>query len=170
MSAFTSLRALAVSGLIGSLVFAAAQAASPTTPEQRAEMIQLVEKLETTPYTADGQDVRAKVLTWLIDAPDVSVTVCTYLLGDPDAFDGDDGGILSTQLMFSEARFILEHADQATNDHAVHVAGVEGVLRTYASMQSSKRTLKLAPMDKLVKIKADGKLDDYVKKTMERCN
>ena len=76
MSAFTSLRVLALSGLVGIFAFAAAQAASPTTPEQRTEMIGLVEKLETAPYSADGPAAREKVYTWLVDAPDVSVTVC----------------------------------------------------------------------------------------------
>jgi hypothetical protein len=134
-------------------------------------MIRSIGTLESHPYGSDAEAARGEALRWIIDAPDVSVTVCTALLVDFDKLSkDDDGGILATQLTLSEARFILEHQDQAANEHAVHSAGVEAVLRTYAAMKSEKRELKLAPMEKLSQIKVDGKLDEFITKSMDRCN
>src|SRR5262245_23397540 len=113
MPRFSPLRALFFAGVAGMLTFAAARAAAPTTPEQRAEMIGLVAKLESAPYAKDASDTRGKVMAWLIEAPDVSVTLCPALLIDPDALAGEDGEALASQLMFSEARFLLENTDQA---------------------------------------------------------
>src|SRR5262245_35636118 len=159
MSRFSSARTLAVAGLAGLFTFVAARAAAPTTPQQRAEMIGLVAKLESAPYAADASDTRGKVMTWLYEAPDVSVTVCPALLVDPDSLSGEEGEALVSQLMFAEARFLLEHTDQPVSEKAVHRAGVEGVLRTYAAMKAGKPGLQIPALEKLGKIHADGKID-----------
>src|SRR5262245_13774207 len=90
-----------------------AVAAEPTSPAQRAEMIRLINGLESRPYGADADNSRKVVMDWLTDAPDVTVNVCGALLGNIDDLEGakDDPGLL-LQLMFAEARFILEHPEQ----------------------------------------------------------
>ena len=158
--------------LVGLLVFGAtAIAAAPTSPEQRAEMIRLINQIEATPYGADADDARRAVLEWLTEAPDVEVNVCGALLVDLAALEKekDDPGLL-LQLMFSEARFILENPAQAANAQAVHTAGVEGVLKFYAAMQAAKPGLKIAPIEKIARAKADGKLDEFVTRAVGKCN
>ena len=159
--------------IAGGLACAAqsALAQEPTSAAKRAELIKTIDSLEARPYASDAEAARGDTMRWLIDAPDVSVTACSALLVNFDKLDDDsDGSALAMQLMLSEARFILEHPDQAADDHAVHTAGVEGVLRTYAAMKSEKNGLKLAPIEQLAKIKADGKLPEFVTKTTDRCN
>jgi len=146
-----------------------ASAATPTSPETRAEMIRLIDALEKQPYDPAVRDTAGKVMTWLVEAPDVSVTVCTALLIDLDQLEQDGGEILSVQLPFAEARYILENPSKAEDEHGVHVAGVEGVLRTYVAMKSAQPDLKIRPMEKLVKIQSEKKLDAFVTSALEKC-
>ena len=132
-------------------------------------MIKLIGELEKNPYGRDSKANAAEVLTWLIDAPDVSVTVCTALLVDPERLEGIEGSSLAGQLMFEEARFILENPGKAQDAQSVHLAGVEGVLRTYAAMKVETKDLALEPIEKLIRMKADGKLAAFVGKVTEKC-
>lgn len=141
----------------------------PTSPETKQRMIQLIATLETAPYVDDAKDYRREVLEWLADAPDVSVVLCAEMLGDVEQLKGDDGAILVGQLAFSQARFILEHPAQANDKHAVNVAGVDGVLRTYVAMQQAKPGLKYDALDKLIQLEADEKLDAYVDQALKKC-
>lgn len=148
---------------------ATATATKDTPAETKAIMIQLINQLERDPFLKDGKSVRGEVLSWLTDAPDVSVNVCTHVLGDISKIKGDDGGTLVVQLMFSEAKFILEHPDKATDQHAINVAGIEGVLKTYASMQASKPKLSIREFDQLSKMKTSGQLSAEVEKRLTKC-
>jgi hypothetical protein len=162
----TPLACVIVSGMLSAL----ASAATPASPETRAEMISRIDALEKRPYDPAARDARGTVMTWLIDAPDVSVTICSALLGDLDELDKDGGELFATQLPFSEARFILENPSKADDELAVHVAGVEGMLRTYANMKASKPDLKIRHLEKLLKVQIEGKLDAFVKDAMEKCH
>jgi hypothetical protein len=164
---FLVLLALSTSGLCAGT----AVAAEPTSSAQRAEMIRLINGLEKKPYGPDADNSRKVVMDWLTEAPDVTVNVCGALLGDIDDLEGekDDPGLL-LQLMFAEARLILEHPEQAGDDKAVHTAGVEGVLAFYAAMKAEKPGVKIAPIEKIAKARADGKLPEFIDKAIAKCN
>ena len=141
----------------------------PTSPEVKARMIRLIGQLESDPYAKDGKDIRREVLVWLIDAPDVTVGICTNVLGDIKKLKGDDGATLTTQLAFSQAKYILEHPDKAADKHAVNIAGVEGVLRTYEAMKRAKPKVKFAPMEQLLQLQSNGGLDAFVDSGLAQC-
>jgi hypothetical protein len=132
-------------------------------------MIRLIGQLESDPYAKDGKDIRREVLVWLIDAPDVTVGICTNVLGDIKKLKGDDGATLTTQLAFSQAKYILEHPDKAADKHAVNIAGVEGVLRTYDAMKRAKPKVKFAPMEQLLQLQSNGGLDAFVDSGLAQC-
>jgi hypothetical protein len=148
-----------------------AVAAEPTSPGQRAEMIHLINGLETRPYGPEADNSRKAVMEWLTDAPDVSVTICGALLGDIEKLENekDDPGLL-LQLLFAEARFILEHPDQSKDEHAVHLAGVDGALVFYSAMKAERPAVRIDMIEKIVRVKSDGKLSDHVRKAMDKCN
>jgi len=147
-----------------------AWSAEPTSPETRAEMIQLIDILEKHPNDPDARANRGKVMTWLTAAPDVTVTICGDLLGDASKYTKDQSGDFLIQLAFSEAKFILENPARANDDHAVHLAGVEGMLRTYASMKADDPKLKIAPLETLGQMQAEQKLAEHVSKAMKKCD
>jgi hypothetical protein len=157
--------------LVAFLCIAPAFAQEPTSPEKKAEMIRLVDSLEARPYGVDADNSRKAVMAWLTDAPDVTVTVCSALLGDVDKLEGekDDPGLL-LQLMFAEARFILQHPDQAQDEKAVHTAGVRGALAFYDSMKKARPAVRIATLEKISKANADGKLADFVSSAVAKCN
>jgi hypothetical protein len=164
----------AVGALIVALVavsssYVVAGQRQPTSPEVKARMIQLIGTLEADPYNKDAKDYRREVLLWLTDAPDVTVELCASLLGDVKKLKGDDGAALVGQLAFSEAKYILEHPDKANDRHAVSAAGIDGVLRTYVAMKQAKPKLQFEPMEKLLQVEADEKLDEYTENALKNC-
>lgn len=144
-------------------------AAEPTSPQTRAEMIRLVETLEQQPHHPEGREMRRKVLTWLTEAPDVSVTICEQLLGIKDIDPGGPSGELLLQAPFAEAKFILENPDKANDIEAVHLAGVESALRTYAAMKAEDPKLEIPAMEKLAKLQAEQKLPEHVSRISKKC-
>jgi len=144
--------------------------AEPTSPETRAEMIQLIDILEKHPNDPDARAARGKVMTWLTSAPDVTVKMCGDLLGDASKYTKDQSGDFLIQLAFSEAKFILENPASAKDDQAVHMAGVEGMLRTYASMKADNPKLKIVPLETLAQMQAEAKLPEHVAKAIKKCD
>jgi hypothetical protein len=146
-------------------------AQEPTSSEKKAEMIRRVDSLEVHPYGNDADGSRKAVMEWLTDAPDVTVTVCGALLGDVEKLEGekDDPGLL-LQLMFAEARFILQHPEQAQDEKAVHTAGLKGALAFYDAMKKERPGVKFATIERIAKANADGKLDDLVSTAIKKCN
>jgi hypothetical protein len=145
-------------------------AAEPTSPETRAEMIRLIDNLEKYPNDWQAGGARTKVYKWLSDAPDVSVNVCAYLLGDMNRYKDDEGGDMLMAVMFAEARYLLENPDKKTDDHEVHLAGLEGALRTYAAMKSDNPKFLIPPMENLVKLQREQKLSEHVSKGVAKCS
>ena len=157
---------VALSAFAATPVPAAAQETSAAT---KARMIQLIGVLESNPFIKDGKEIRGEVMTWLTEAPDVAVMLCPEVLGDFREIDDDESATLLAQMMFSEARFILENPDKATDQHAINVAGVEGVLRTYAAMKARKRKLALPQFERLVMLQASGQLGAAVDEGLAKC-
>ena len=73
------------------------------------------------------------------------------------------------QLTFSEAKFIIEHPDQANDDYQVYLAGVEGVLRTYQNIKKAKPKVKMEPLEELLVKQQAGQLGEFVRNAMAGC-
>lgn len=140
-----------------------------TPAATKTRMIQLIGMLESDPFLKDGKEVRGEIMSWLVEAPDVTVKICPNVLGDVRKIKGNEGRILVVQLGFSEAKFILENPDKATDQHAINVAGVEGVLRTYAAMKTTKPKLAIPEIDRLVKLQESGQLGAAVDEGLAKC-
>ena len=147
-----------------------ALAAQQTSPETRAEMIRLIDTLEKHPNDPNAREMRGKVLSWLADAPDVTVTMCDKFLGIEKFNPDEAGGELVLQQPFAEAKFMLENPDKASDEMAVHLAGVEGALRTYAVMKAEDPKLVIPAMESLVKLQAQQKLPEYIAQAIEKCS
>lgn len=162
-------RALLIVALSAASTTRAAAAGEVTPTETKVRMIQLIGELESDPFATNSEEIRGEVMSWLTDAPDVTVKVCARVLGDIDKIKGDEGETLVVQLVFSEAKFILEHPDKATDQRAINVAGVEGVLKTYAAMKIAKPKLAIREFDQLVKLQASGQLGAAIDTGLAEC-
>jgi hypothetical protein len=86
-----------------------------------------------------------------------------------DSLKGDYDSELVGQLAYSQAKFIIENPGKAQDGAAVHLAGVEGVLRTWQAIRALKPKAKFALMDELLEKQRAGTLAEYVKAGMAGC-
>ena len=140
-----------------------------STPEQRKRAVEMATFLETNPLAKEAKDVRSALLFFLIQAPDTTVTLCSNVLGDSNRLKGDYESELVGQLAFSQAKFVIENPDKATDEVAVQLAGVEGVLRTWQAIKTAKPKAKFPLMDELLQKQQEGTLAEYVKTAMTGC-
>ena len=125
--------------------------------------------LETNPFAKEAKDYRASLLYFLAEVPDITVTLCTNIFGEPKQFKGDYDAELTGQTAYSQGKFIVENPDKATDETAVYVAGVEGVLRTWESIKKEKPKAKFKLMDELLEKQKAGTLAEYVKTNSAKC-
>jgi hypothetical protein len=144
------------------VVSASAQKRGPSTPEERAQTVRLARALETDPLNDSARPARAWLITFLTDVPDVNVTICTDLFGPLLKTKKDYAPELVTQPMFSEAAFIIEHPDKANDETAVHIAGVEGMLKAYESILKAKPKAHHQFLDDLIVKRDKGELASFV--------
>ena len=142
----------------------------PSTPEQRKAAVEMMTFLETSPLAKEAKDYRTKLFTFLVAVPDITVTLCPSVLGEEKRRKGDyDSELVTFQLMFSQAKFVIENPDKAQDDAAVYLAGVEGVLRTWEAIKTAKPKAKFPLMDELLHKRQAGTLADHVKTGMSGC-
>lgn len=151
------------------LVKGFAQERGPSTPEERKRAVEIATLLENDPLNKNAKDLSRVLLMWLIAVPDISVTLCLGMLGEHSKIKGDYASTITTQLGFSQAKFIIEHPEQAKDAHQVHLAGVEGVLKTYQNIKAAKPKVKMDPLEQLLVKQQAGQLSDFVKEAMEGC-
>lgn len=143
------------------------QKRGPSTAEERQRAIELATKLEDEPLSKDAKQYRSELALWLAEVPDISVSLCSDVLGNTKSMKGEYSNELVGQLLYSQAKFVLENPDKAQDDFKVYVAGVEGVLRTYKALRKAKPKIKFDLLEDLLQRQEDGLLSDYVKAQMD---
>ena len=147
-----------------------AQQGAPSTPEQRKQVVEMVTFLETSPLAKEAKGYRMKLFGFLAAVPDISVKLCTNVLGESKRLKGDySDDLVSFQLMFSQAKFLIENPDKAQDDAAVYLAAVEGVLRTWEAIKVEKPKAKFPLMDELLQKRQAGTLAEHVKAATSGC-
>ena len=154
---------------LSSLNVTFAQRRGPSTPEERKRAVEIATLLENDPLNKDEKALSRELLIWLIEVPDIHVKICTNVLGDYKKIKGDYSPTITAQLTFSEAKFIIEHPEQASDDYQVYLAGTEGVLRTYQNIKLAKPKVKMEPLEQLLVKQQAGQLPDFVKSAMDGC-
>ncbi|MFL6253407.1 MAG: hypothetical protein ACJ74T_00140 [Pyrinomonadaceae bacterium] len=146
---------------------AAAQKRGPSTPEERAQTVRLAHALESDPLNDSAKQARSWLIVFLTEVPDVNITICTNLLGDLLSTKKNYAPELVTQPMFSEAAYIIEHPEKASDQMAVHLAGVEGALRAYEAILKAKPKAHHQFLDELIVKRDKGELAAYVEETVK---
>jgi hypothetical protein len=153
------------------LVTISCQAQKASTPEDRAQAVKIARLLETDPFHKEAKKARQWLTVWLIEVPDISVELCGSYLGPTGSSDKNYSGDIFTQMAFASAAFIIEHSDQANDRIAVNLAGVEGALKIYESILTTKPKAKSDFLDGLVAKRNKGELRAYVEEvTIAKCN
>jgi hypothetical protein len=135
----------------------------PSTLEEREKALADIDDLEKNPLGPDAIGERRWLTIWLIEVPDIHVGFCTDLIPGRPKGEKNDIALISTQMMFSGARYAIKHPETTSNDIAQYEAGVEGMLRMYEVLVQQKPADRLRGLDELLQKRADGTLSDYVK-------
>lgn len=149
---------------------ARAQDRSPSTAAERKRAVEIATLLENDPFNKDAKALSSELLFFLIQAPDINVHICTNVLGDYKKIKGDYSPIITSQLTFSQARFVIEHPEQADDRYQEYLAGVEGVLRTYQKIKLAKPKARIDPLEELLVKQQAGQLGEFVKTAMAGCS
>src|ERR1700722_20647806 len=171
-----SVRTIAIAlVLLGSSLVRAAHAQQPqhergpSTSEERARAVKVAHDLEDDPLAKDAKEQRAWVIKWIVEIPDITVNVCFDYFGKlPDPPRGHSTEI-TNQMVISSAAFMIEHPDKAKDEQAVALSGLLGAIKAYQSIVKQESASRWGQMDKLVLMREQGKLDEYVSDTRRKC-
>ena len=140
----------------------------PSTPEERARAVDLVEFLESRPTAPEAREARKWLVSWLAEVPDLTVTVCLDPLGSSRDLEGVPAD-LTFQQVFSQAAFLIRILEAKGGSVEAYVAGVEGALRAYEAMRESDAVHELKVFEELKRERAAGKLVKVVEKRVKKC-
>src|SRR5580700_10047439 len=170
-----SIRAIVIATLLVGLVVTRAALAQqppqrgPSTAEERARAVKVAHELEDDPLAKDAKDNREWVVQWIVDIPDITVNVCFDYFGKmPNPPKGHSKEIVR-QMIISSAAFMIEHPDKAKDEQAVATAGLLGSLKAYQAILKGDPDARWPYVDKIVQMRDQGKLDDFVSDTRRKC-
>lgn len=149
-------------------VAASQQKHPPSTPEERQRFIAIAHKLEQSPLDPSLRKDREWGLLWLIQVPDITVNMCTAALGKFYDEKSKYSPEMTAQLTFSMGAFVIEHPDQASDQLAQYMAGVEGALNAYKAIVQVHTDAKSKELDRMLAMESRGELSDYVKESTQK--
>ena len=134
----------------------------PSTPEERDTAVKAAHLLETDPFHKDAKKIRQWFTVWLIEVPDIHIELCGAYLGPVLGSNKNYSSEIFSQMMFSSAAYMIEHPDQANDQVAVNLAGLEGALKAYQSILKVKPKARWEFLDDLIARQDKGDLRAYV--------
>ena len=167
-----SIRAIVIAAfLLGFCVVwpARAQHRGPSPPAERARAVKVAHELEDDPLGKNAKDDRDWVIQWIVDIPDITVNVCDEYFGKLPGSNRGHSQEISNQMIVSSAAFMIEHADKSKDEQAVATAGLLGALKAYQSILKREPDARWPYLDKIVLMRDQGKLDDYISDTRRKC-
>ncbi len=147
----------------------ATYARGPSTAEERAQALKLVQLLETQPLDPPAKEARQWLTMWLIEVPDINIKLCTGVLSGFQKRTDNYSAEIFTQKMFSQAAFIIKNPDKANDTFACEKAGVEGALNAYQAILKEKPSARWQFLDDLLQKRDKGELDKEIKESLKKC-
>lgn len=146
-----------------STLSARVSAQATSTPEERAQWIEVTHQLESAPLD-EGVNQRAEAaFKRLSEVHDVHVLLCPALLSEFNGMKYAFAHTITRQYMMASGAFQIENPDKAADGKATALAAVESVLKTYQSILKQKPQAKAKLLDDLLKKQGQGKLNDALK-------
>jgi hypothetical protein len=169
---FHAIRAVAIAILLLGLLTlrtGGAQFRGPSTAEERARAVKVAHHLEDDPLAKDAKDQRDWVMQWIIEIPDITVDACPDYFGEIPQPPRGHSIEITQQMIISSAAFMIEHPDKAKDEQAVALSGLLGALKSYQAILKQNSGSRWPYLDKLILMRDQGKLDDYVADTLKKC-
>jgi hypothetical protein len=155
--------------LVAVTSLSAQQKRGPSTPEERAKAVQFARELENNPLGPQAKSEREWLLRWVMEVPDITVAFCPQILGTELSDKQPYGTEIRTQLMFSQAAFLIENPDKSKDDLAIQTAGLNGSLKVYERILKDHPNARSKTLDELIARRDNGTLQSYLQQAMEQC-
>lgn len=138
------------------LVFSATASAQITKREQ---LIKISKELESAPFSEEAKENRGWAVRWVIETDEVSVVICSTtanaaFLDKKNKYSSE----IIAQYTIGMAAFKLVNPEQASDEAAAQIAGIESALRAYTAMIAEKPKGKHKGMDDLIAMRDRGEL------------
>lgn len=146
-----------------SLFVSGAAAQDTSTPEERAQWVEVTHKLESAPLDDSVNKQGEAAFKRLSDVHDVHVPLCPALLSEFNGMKYAYAHTITRQYMMASGAFIIENPDKAADTKAANLSAVESVLKTYQAILKQKPDAKAKQLDDLLKKQSQGKLNDALK-------
>ncbi len=134
---------------------AGAQKRGPTTPEERAAIVEVAAQLQENPLDRAVQDRRDTLLMVLIEAPDLQVPTC----GDEMPWVKGKykyANDLMLAHLFSAVAYKVENP--SADEKQAHLAGLQGAIRAYQAIVRQDPKAKWQPIEALATKQDSGEL------------
>jgi hypothetical protein len=141
----------------------------PSTAEERSRAVKIAHTLENDPLAKDAKENRDWVIQWIVDIPDITVTVCDEYFGTLAKPARGRTREIVNQMVISSAAFMIEHPDKVKDEQAIATAGLLGSLKMYQAILKQEPDARWPYIDKIVQMRDQGKLDDFVSDTRRKC-
>ena len=141
-----------------------------STPDERQKIVKMSKQYEKNILAPGAKNIASEILEWWIEVPDVTLNWCPSLLTDEMPQGQDLAGAVLLQGLAAAGVFVLEHPQQASDDRASWIAGLEGVVRAYQNLLDLDPGHRDDFLDKLVEIRSSGRLGEYVDAHSEECS
>ena len=134
----------------------------PSTPEERAKVIQIAKALENDPVAATLYPERQWLVRFVMDVPDISITLCgpSFPYEKKFKFSSD----LLALSMGAMTAYVIEHPDSAKDTATVGFVGAEAVLRGYTKLLETHPKDHSKKLDEWLGYQKDGTLAERFKK------
>ena len=141
-----------------------ASAQDSSTPEERAQWIQVKRSLEGSPLDADVDRQGEAALNRLMAVHDIHVPLCQALFNEFRSMKYAYAHAITRQYMIASAVFMIENPDKASDTNAMNLAAVESTLKSYQAILQQKPDAKAKSLEDLLKKQSQGKLPDALQK------
>jgi hypothetical protein len=144
------------------------EALQPSKPEERQRAVIVAHVLEEAPLGPSAVEDRAWILSWVERVPDINVYVCLELIDPLLNSKKPNSDALTLQLLISSTAFIIENPGQASDQQAISVAGLNGLLRTYSHVIQANPKSRIKFLDTLA-AKDTHELAAFVSEGVAKC-
>lgn len=140
-----------------SVVFVSqASAQASSTPEERAQWVEITHKLESAPLDENVNKQGESALQRVSDVHDIHVGLCPAILSEFNGMKYTYAHTITRQYILASAAFLIENPDKAADAKATNLAAVESVLKTYQAILQQKPDAKAKALDDLLTKQSQG--------------
>jgi hypothetical protein len=126
-------------------------ALSAFAADDKTKVVSLTHALEAHPLAENARESRTWLVTYIAAAPDIEVVLCAAPLHDLVADQHYKySSELTTQTMFGQAAYLIEHPKADPRSDETLTAGMASMLKAYQSIVAKDASAKRTYLDALL--------------------